>query len=373
MRLKRSSMWHLLPWLLSLSLGVAPGCDGGDGKGQPDASNDADAGAEQDASEPDPEEDAAADEEDAGGSDAGVPANGKGRVRGRVTYADGTAVGQVEISVGNKKVKSDSRGVFSADDLPEGELEVSVENAGTSRAQLKVDTREDRVTQAELFVLPLKKNGIARADEASEISAEGVKLRFPKGGLRIKGTQEAASGAADGNFAVVKDSRDLKAAPGRLKGSKDGRDVDLDCFGMIDVHLSQGERELELSQDAELDLPLGPNSFADGQEVEAWSFDVASGKWKSENRAVVDKSEGGNGVAKVKATHFSWWTIAQPVAEQTCISGRLASADAKPLPYLWVQSVAASYWGTTWAQTDADGRFCLSVRQGSSQSVSAFG
>jgi hypothetical protein len=229
------------------------------------------------------------------------------------------------------------------------------------------------VTQAELFVLPLKKNSIARADEASEIDVDGVKLRFPKGGLRVKGSNEMASGAADTNFALVKDSRDLKAAPGRLKGTKGGNDVDLDCFGMIDVHLSQGDRELELTQEAELELPLGPNSFTDGQEVDAWAFDVPSGKWKSENRAVVDKSQGGNGVAKVKASHFSWWTIAQPVAEQTCVSGRLSTADAKPLPYVWIQSVAVSYWGSTWAQTDADGRFCLSVRQGSAQSVSAFG
>lgn len=381
---------RVLPWLLTWGLFSAAAC-GGDGdksrSAKPDAGKERDADLEQE--EVDDDQDAGEDEDASAGQDAGVdagssdassqdgstPVVNKARIRGRVTYADGTAVGQVEVKIGDKRIKSDSRGVFAADDLPEGEFEVSVQSATTSRAQLKVDVRKDRVAQAELFVLPLKKSNIARADLATEVgdATDGVKVRLPANSLRVKGTQQLVTGSADSNIAVVKKSNDLKAAPGRLKGTKSGADVDLDCFGMVDVQLTQNGQELELTQDAELELPLGPNSFTDGQEVDAWAFDVPSGKWKSENRAIVDKSKGGNGVAKVKATHFSWWTIAQPVEQPTCLSGRLTTADAKPLPYLWVQSVGVSYWGSAWAQTDADGRFCLSVHQGSTQTVSAFG
>jgi hypothetical protein len=379
-------MWRALPWLVAVGVLAGPGCGGDKGeRSRADAGNDTDASEEEDAAEnagddagESPGDDADAAEKDADAGPMGDASSGvgnKARVRGRVTFADGTAVGQVEVNIGGKRIKSDSRGVFGADDLPEGELEVSVENVGTSRAQLKVDVRKDRVAQAELFVLPLKKTKISSADLASEISdaTDGVKVRFAKGSLRVKSTQQLATGEAETRFGLVKQSKDLKAAPGRLKGTRAGADVELDCFGMIDVHLAQGDQELELMQEAELELPLGPNSFSDGQEVDAWSFDTSSGKWKAENRAVVDKSQGGNGVAKVKATHFSWWTIAQPVAEQTCLSGQLLASDAKPLPYLWVQAVGTSYWGSTWAQTDAEGRFCLNVRQGTTQSLSAFG
>lgn len=324
---------------------------------------------EQDASEP--EQDASEPEEDAGEPTK----SNKARIKGRVTFADGSAVGQIDVEIGGKRYKSDSRGVFAAEDLPEGELEVSVEGASVSRAQAKVEASEERVAQVELFVMPMKKAAIAAAENAGEVAvdADVVKVKLAAGSLRVKSSGEPASGAAEARYAVSKQSRDIKAAPGRLKGIRDDQDVDLESFGIIDMRLFQGDEELELTQEAELELPLGPNSFAEGQEVDAWSFDRESGKWKAENRAVVDKTKGANGVAKIKAGHFSWWSVAQPVEASTCVSGRLQAADEQPPSYLWVQAVNDSAWGVSWAQTDADGRFCLSAKPSSTYSFGAFG
>jgi hypothetical protein len=364
----RASTSRLLLCLLGCGWGLSLGC--GD---EEKSAEHSDAGDERDASR---QRDTGTPEDDDAGEDAGEPGtNNKSRVKGRVTFADGTAVGQVDVEIGGKRYKSDSRGVFSADDLPEGELEVSIEGEGISRAQVKVDVSEERVTQAELFVLPMKKAAVADAAAGGEAGGvdDNVKVKLAAGSLRVKSSGEPASGAAETRYAVSKESRDIKAAPGRLKGTKDDKDVELESFGIIDMRLFQGDEELELMQEAELELPLGPNSFSEGQEVDAWSFDTASGKWKAENRAVVDKTKGPNGVAKVKATHFSWWSVAQPAEEPTCIAGRLTTAGQQPLPYLWVQAVNNSSWGASWAQTDLDGNFCLSGKQSSSYTLSAFG
>jgi hypothetical protein len=367
----RASTARVLLCLLACAGGLSLGCGDDKPSKHPDAGEERDDGGQRDTGTPE--------EEDAGEwpeEDAGEPgANNKSRVKGRVTFADGTAVGQVDVEIGGKRYKSDSRGVFSADDLPEGELEVSIEGEGISRAQVKVDVSEERVTQAELFVLPMKKAALAEAAAGGEAGGvdDNVKVKLAAGSLRVKSSGEPVTGAAETRYAVSKESRDIKAAPGRLKGTKDDKDVELESFGIIDMRLFQGDEELELMQEAELELPLGPNTFSEGQEVDAWSFDPASGKWKAESRAVVDKTKGPNGVAKVKATHFSWWSVAQPAGEPTCIAGRLLTADQQPLPHLWVQAVNNSYWGASWAQTDLDGNFCLSGKQSSSYTLSAFG
>jgi hypothetical protein len=364
-------------WGLSLGCGddgaSEPAMDAGGG-GKPRTRHDAsarDAGEEaEDAGDPLEEDSGEEPAEDAGGS-----AGNKSRVKGRVTYADGSAVGQVEVKIAGKTYKSDSRGVFSAEDLPAGEHEVSVEGEGVSRAQVKIEVSEDRVAQTELFVMPMAKAPVPDAASGGESggATDNVKVKLSPGSLRVKKTGAAASGTAEARYAVSKESRDIKAAPGRLKGKRGEEDLELESFGIIDMRLFQGDEELELTQEAELELPLGPNAFSEGQIVDAWSFDADSGAWKAENKAVVDKSKGANGVAKIKATHFSWWSVAQPVEAPTCLSGRLLAADDQPLPYLWVQAVATSYWGASWAQTDADGRFCLSVKQGTSHTLSAFG
>jgi hypothetical protein len=375
----RGSNSRLLLLLIGCAWGLSLGCGDDDKSSEPgDDAGEEDGGRRRDAAPPD-EEDAGEPEEDAGEpeEDAGEPVenNNKSRVKGRVTFADGTAVGQVDVKIGDKQVKTDSRGVFSADDLPEGELEVSVEGASISRAQVKVEASEDRVTQAELFVLPMNKAMLADAAGGSEANGAGdnVKVKLAAGSLRVKSSGQAASGAAETRYAVSKESRDIKAAPGRLKGRRDDQDVELESFGIIDMRLFQGDEELELTAEAELELPLGPNSFTEGQEVDAWSFDRESGKWKAEQRAVVDKTKGANGVAKIKAGHFSWWSVAQPVETPTCVSGQLLAGAQRPLPYLWVQAVNNSYWGVSWAQTDVDGRFCLSAKPSSSLTLSAFG
>ena len=357
----------------ALLLVLACGGDGGKsgGRDDDDAGSQNDASEEQDAAE---ELDAAQDDADAS-VEPDAATDNKGRLRGRVTYADGTAVGQLDVRIQGKVYRSDSRGVFAADDLADGEHELSVHDPRVSAAQLKVSVSKDRLTQASLAVLPIKKLPVRNLVAGGETlePTDNIKLRLPPSALRVKSSQAPATGDAEAHYALVKSASDLKAAPGRLRGKIQERLVDLESFGMIDLRFAQGQEDLELTVEAELDLPLGPNTFVDQQEVDSFSFDDQTGLWKVEGRAVIDKSAGGNGVAKIRAGHFSWWTIAAPVEQQTCLSGRLLSDGVQPLAHAWVDAVGSSYWGTFGAETAEDGSFCLSVKTGSQSTLSAFG
>jgi hypothetical protein len=205
----------------------------------------------------------------------------------------------------------------------------------------------------------------------------GFKLSLKGGSLRSKDKQEVVKGEAQARYAVAKESRDLRAAPGTLKGHTDAGEVQLESFGIAELRFlhkeADQELELELGEPADVSLPLGPNSFSDKQEIDTWLFDGEMGLWKREGKATIDKSAGGNGVAKMAATRAAWWSVARQLPESTCISGRLLAADGMPLANGTVQAIGVNYWGTFSAFTGDDGSFCLSVKPGQNTTLKAFG
>ncbi len=315
--------------------------------------------------------------------DTGAPAAdgagpiAKGKVLGRVTYADGTALGQVQVRIGSQLYRSDSRGVFSAADVGEGEQEISIDDAHATAAQVRVSVQRDQLAQTELFVLPLKRLDVAAVESGGDFSdsadPDQVKVRLPANGLTRLSSGTAASGPAEVRYGVLKQAADVKAAPARLTAVMADHDVDLESFGAIDLRVVQNEEALQLSAEADLELPLGPNSLADQSQIDSWSFDPGAGRWRLEGKATIDKSVGTNGIARLKLTHLSWWTVAEPAQSQTCLTGKLLSDTQQPLSSIWVDATGSDYWGSSGAFTDAQGQFCLNVKQGSSNTLSAFG
>lgn len=313
---------------------------------------------------------------DAGeGEDAGEPPEGvKGIVKGRVRFADGTETGPLEITIGDRKYKSDNRGVFVANDVPVGKRQVIVTDANTTAAQIAVAVAKDDAAQVDLAVLRLSTLDLADAAAEAEVSdpVAGVKFKLPKQALKTK-AGAAVAGPAKARYGVVKTSQDVKAAPGGMRGKMADKEVELESFGMLDLRFYQDDAELELAEEIEVELPLAPNEYADGSDIDVWSFDEAEGYWKTEGKAKVDKSAGGPGVAKLRAKHLSWWGVAEPIRASSCIAGRVLSAAEEPIPYVWVNAVGVDYWGSSWQVTDADGSFCIPVKAGSQNLVTAFG
>ena len=315
---------------------------------------------------------------DDGTPDAGSPVTGNtGTVKGRVTYADGTAIGQVTVHIGGKEVRSDSRGVFEAKSVPKGEASVSVADSNASGAQVSVKVDTQKTTQVDLAVLPMQTVKVASVDKAGPItdSSTGVTVTVAVSDKSFNTKQgKVATGEGEMRYGVATESVDVRAAPGGMKvAMADDTMGQLESFGMIDLRFTQAGEELVLAKPIDLDLPLGPNAFADAAEVDVYSFDTTLGLWKPDGKATIDKSAGGNGIAKVKPTHLSWWCVGTPVAAQSCLSGKLLTEANTPLAGMQVNAVGLDYWGTTYAITGSDGSFCLDVKEGSQTTVSAFG
>lgn len=306
------------------------------------------------------------------GKDAG-PTSGKAIVKGRVADPDGRTVGNIEVQIGEKKVRTDNRGLFEAEDLPPGKTQVAVKDNEHSAAQVTVDVKDMEANQVSLTVLEYKKVELADAEAGGTVmSAEGMKVVLPPKSLKDK-EGGMVKGKVEARYAIVNESGKLPASPGGMQAEMEKQVVDLESFGMIDIGFFQNDEKLTLDGEADLEFPLGINNKIDGEEVDIWSFDAESGKWKQEGKGTVDKSAGGNGVAKTKVKHFSWWNADAPLTDQTCIKGTLLTSTGSPIPNMQLQVTGVDYLTSLAASTGADGTFCSPVKLGSTNRVTAFG
>jgi hypothetical protein len=317
--------------------------------------------------------------EDAGGSDAGSkddasePSNKSGSVIGKVVDTNGRELGGVEVQVAGKKVKTDNRGIFEAKDVAKGSHQVAVVDKAHSGAQMTVEVQGDDTAQLALTVMPMKSIMMGNAEEGGTLSGgDGVSVTLPKAALKTK-EGKPVTGEVEALYVAVNDAKTLPAAPGGMKAEMQGARVDLESFGMIDMRFYQGDELLALDGEADLVFPLGPNAFAQDEEIDVWSFDEESGVWKVEGKGVVDKAAGGNGQAKLKAKHFSWWNADKPIEDTGCITGKLLTATGEPVPNMSVNVAGVDYLTNLSTTTGADGSFCLSVKRGSTNRLTSFG
>lgn len=308
---------------------------------------------------------------DGGSGDDDPVVTAVGVVKGRVAYADGSSAGQVEVSIGNKSYETDNRGVFVATDVPKGKQQVKVSGQAVTAAQVEVSISPDKSTQVDLAVLPMETVPVEDASKAGSVSTKdgSVVVSLGDKALQKKGGGEAV-GTAEARIGVVKSSGDVKAAPGGMRAEVSDEPVTLESFAMVDLRFVQDDEELELAKPIEIELPLGPHSFADGDEVDMFSFDVVAGMWKLEGKAVIDAVAN---KAKLRVPHLSWWCVGAPIPEPTCMSGRLINEAGEPVSDIVVTARGESYWGLSSALSDADGNFCVEVKPGSDNNISAFG
>jgi len=303
--------------------------------------------------------------------DAG-PGAKKTIVKGRVASPEGRTVGGIEVQIGEKKVLTDNRGIFEAEDLPPGKTQVSVKDKEHSAAQVTVDVKDQASHQVSLTVIEYAKAELADAEAGGTVSAEGMKVMLPPMSLKSK-EGVAVKGKVEARYAIVNESGMLPASPGGMQAEMDKQTVDLESFGMIDIAFFQNDEKLVFEGEAELEFPLGVNSKADGAEVDISSFDAEAGKWKQEGKGTVDKSAGGNGVAKTKVKHFSWWSATAPLTDQTCVKGTLLTSTGTPIANMQLQITGVDYLTSLSATTSTEGTFCSTAKLGSTNRITAFG
>ena len=354
-------------WICAWALGLSCvwGCGSGDGKRG--AAGDGGTG-----------DDGGTVVRDAGSVDAGQDGGGdasqavsESAVVGRILDVSGRELGGIAVEVGGRKVRTDNRGVFRVADLPKGKHQVAVVDPQHTGAQVSVDVAQKETAQVSLRVMKLKSVALADAEMGGTIAQDDVEVTVPAGGLKTK-EGAAVTGKVEARYAVVNTVDTVAAAPGGMKGELDSEDVDLESFGMVDMRFYQGDEELALADSADLVFPLGPNSFAQDEEIDMWSFNKSQGKWQREGKGRVDRTSG-NGRVRVKASHFSWWNADQPLADKSCLRGQLLTEEGDPVTNMRIDVTGVDYLTNLSATTGSDGSFCVTVKRGSTNRLTAFG
>lgn len=355
---------------------------GGDDDTSDDDVSAEDAGSDDDASDDDTDGDAgdddAADDDlsdddaDAGmePDDAGAPRENVGNIQGRIERVDGTAVTDVVVVAGNVATRTDNRGIFTLEDVPEGEVDLYVRSSDYSEGHAKVALSARETVSTRLKVMPLQLVVLTDAEAGGTVQGgDGVAVTLPGGALRDK-DGNAVTGAVDVKYALVNDVDALAAAPGGMMALGNGRESErLESFGMVDIDIRKDGEELTLDGVAEIRFPLAPqNPFAEGESLPLYGFDQAVGAWVMEGQAAV---QGGAVVAQVGRS--SWWNCAQPLANKSCFVGEVQTETGTPVARMGLSVTGVDYLTNSSATTDADGAFCVDVKLASTNRLTAFG
>jgi hypothetical protein len=295
-----------------------------------------------------------------------------GNVQGLLTDTEGQGIADVTVSVGGQKATTDKDGMFDVANVPEGDVQVAVEEKKLSAAQTEVTVKGD---QKATVVLTADESVVVAIDDVGKggtIEKDGVTVVLPAMSLH-KENGSVASGAGEMHFVVVADPGQAKAAPGGMKGVSGDQPVQLAPAGMIDVRFYQGAERLRFLGEAELTFPLGPNNKSHGEEVAIWSFDEDSGKWKEDGKGMVQRVDPAQpGSVTTKARHFSWWAAAEPLAGATCVSGQLTRGGS-PVAGALVELTGRDSLLYVQAASGDDGTFCMATPAGAEVAVTALG
>lgn len=161
---------------------------------------------------------------------------------------------------------------------------------------------------------------------------------------------------------------EVLAAPGDFTAINGvGEEKTLESYGMIQVNMTTPSgADLQLgTEPAAVRLPV--QSLGDppvvGDEIAAWSYNEAIGKWEEEAIGTVAEHDG-ELVWEFTAPHFSTWNCDRPISTHGCLTGTVTNSLGDPRTGATVRAVGLTYISTTTARTSQDGSFCLEVKNG---------
>lgn len=347
-------------------LGVAgPGCTGpldsfeaDGGFNYPDAHAPADASTGQDASPP---VDASTD---------------PGDLVVRLLDLEGQPVTDATVLVDNVALgTTDASGFFCIQDIPSGQnLRVHTMSEGCSTAARHVWVAPNSVTSLSLSCMGLRVVPLTDATLGGLVQGpDGFELELPPDSLYLEGAP--VSGPVDVRYALVNSATAMAAAPGDMLALEGGSgETQLESFGMVDVSFYQGGQRLTFDSfsEAVLSFPLTDTaSYTHGLNLGLYTFDEQEGYWLREGMGTVDTQTTGVPVFVAYVTHFSWWNCDEPLADKSCITGRLVDDNGTPLIGASVQGTGVDYLGGSGAFTDSSGSFCVNVKRDSLNDVSS--
>jgi hypothetical protein len=303
------------------------------------------------------------------GSGGDKPAAKVTALRGVVKSASGSLLANVKVT---------ARGV-SATTNASGRYELKVP-AGKNRVRFVLDGYvdgfrsptliKDSPTQLDVSLLslaePVKLDAASGGMAAGE---RGAAVRVPAGAF-VDAAGKAVTGMVDVYLSPLDpSSNEERAAAPEFVTEVDGDPQLLESMGMVDIQVRQADKKLSVASGKELQLSIPvPEGSTPEATIDLWSFDETKSLWVNEGKATYDaETKTYVGMAK----HMSMWNADQ-VYTATCICGVVEETGKGPLAGARIDAGGVSYFGSSSAQTDDEGRFCVAVRKDSDVDVAAY-
>ena len=296
---------------------------------------------------------------------------------GIVLNAYGQPLGDVVVSIlgTTPNVTTDSAGRFRLEGLvPSDRSIVTFRKEAYARTSLPIELREDtentivqRMAVVDHVFTFNSGDGYTFGDE------EPLKLEFTSDNV-VDAQGELYNGSVVVEvtvFDLVSDTdngNEILATPGDFTAVNSvGEEKTLESYGMVQVNMTTPSGEdLQLgSQTSTIRLPvqnLGTPP-AVGDEIAAWSYNEALGKWEEEAVGTVAELDG-QLVWEFAASHFSTWNCDRPISTHGCLTGTVTDSQGNARGGATVRAVGITYISTTTARTTQDGSFCLEVKNG---------
>ena len=307
-----------------------------------------------------------ADDDDSGVSMVGI-----------VLSAHGQPLSDVVVSVHGSDVtaETDISGRFRLEDLEASDRAVlTFRKDMYARASTPVELREEvenTIIQRMALVDHVfnfgSNEGYVFGDE------EALELNFPSNNV-VDAQGKVYNGSVVVEVTVydlVSDAdngNEVLAAPGDFTAINGvGEEKTLESYGMIQINMTTPSgADLQLgTEPATVRLPvqsLGAPPVV-GDEIAAWSYNEAIGKWEEEAIGTVSE-HAGELVWEFTAPHFSTWNCDRPISTHGCLTGTVTNSQGEPRAGATVRAVGLTYISTTTARTSQDGSFCLEVKNG---------
>ncbi len=234
-------------------------------------------------------------------------------VSNKICDMDGNNLTDVTIISGNKKIKTDSTGLFSldVDTLIGNRCVLRIQKEGyfdriySKKATDTTNYPIQLIKREQSKFVTLKKFD---TKEGAMIEANGATVTIPKSSL-VKSDGSDYNGTVD--IAVVYLSptgtpamEPLMPGADLMAIANDGDTVPLISYGMVNVEMTDEDgNPLQLKEGCEANLKYpAPKGFSSRDTIPLWYFNEESGLWVEEGYST---KQGDNYVGSVK--HFTWW------------------------------------------------------------------
>lgn len=289
--------------------------------------------------------------------DTGTAAVSGGGLQGKVWTPDGEPVAGALVQVGSQTTTTNALGFFVLQDLPGGQVVITVQADGHSTSGVVRELREGAWSYAGLRVVPVETLSWDPLDGAAVESAAGVQIGL---GRLLDASGAEASGPVTVSVALLNDAESIGAAPGELMAEGERP---LTSLGMVEVRLTDATGgPVQLAEPATLSFPIA--DVPDTRGFTLFGYDEATGRWSK-----VGGGEVADGRFEAEVEHFSWWNADAFSNTDQCVTGTLVASGEpvvnKPISVEERESLTSGSF-----RTDEDGRFTIGLPAGATVQLS---